>query len=209
LHGIEITFLLATTSVVIAAIGAVLIGMLAAYLRGIVDELIVRIADVIFSFPAILLALLVAAILGPGNPGAVVTIMLVTAPLMVRVVRATSMVVVERDFVVAAEVSGASPWRILVVHIFPNIASAAAVQATYALSVGMLIESSLSFLGLGVQPPDASLGSLVREGSVYITVDPWLVFTPGLLLAVAILSVNLLGDGLRDVLDPREAQFLR
>ena len=98
--------------------------------------------------------------------------------------------------------SGASTWRVLWVHLLPNVLSAAIVQLTYALSIGMLIESGLSFLGLGVQPPSASLGSLLRLGSVYLTVSPWLVLVPGLVLALAIMSVNLLGDAIRNALEP-------
>lgn len=209
LQGIGATFLLATTAVLLTAVIAVVVGMIAGFVRGFPDEIIVRVADVLFSFPAILLAIMVSAILGPGKPAAVISIVLITMPLMLRVVRATTLVVAERDFVLASEVAGASLGRLLFVHILPNIAGAAAVQATYAVSVGMLVESALSFLGLGVQPPDASLGSLLREGNVYLVIAPWLVFAPGIILALTILSVNLVGDGLRDALDPREARLLR
>src|SRR5262249_46297668 len=160
-------------------------------------------------FPSLLLAILLVAIVGPGPTGAVLAIMLICVPLMTRVVRAASLVVVGRDFVTAAKVGGASPARILLVHVLPNVAGPAVVQATYALSVGMLIESGLSFLGLGLQPPKASLGSLVHEGAVYLPIAPWLVLIPGALLALAIMSVNLVGDGLRDRLDVRGVEVRR
>jgi peptide/nickel transport system permease protein len=133
----------------------------------------------------------------------------VTLPLMVRVVRAATLTIADRDFVVTAEVGGASLARLLFIHVLPNIAGPLIVQATYALSVAMLVESGLSFLGLGMQPPDASLGSLVSQGNLYLVFAPWLVFAPGAVLALAILSVNLLGDGLRDMVDPRVQRLLR
>jgi peptide/nickel transport system permease protein len=138
-----------------------------------------------------------------------ISVAIFTIPMMIRVIRAASMRVVGRDFVVAARVGGARPVRVLLVHVLPSVAGAAVVQATYALSVGMLIESGLSFLGLGVQPPKASLGSLVYEGSLYLPIAPWLVLIPGVLLALAIMSVNLLGDGLRDLFDVRAVEVRR
>jgi peptide/nickel transport system permease protein len=208
IEGLRTTFVLATSAVLVTAIVGTLVGVVAGYLRGAVDELIVRAADVLFSFPAVLLAILVAAISGPGAPAAVTSIILVTLPLLTRVVRAATIAVADRDFVISARVEGASTSRIVLVHLLPNVAGPAVVQTTYAISVGMLVEGGISFLGLGVQPPDASLGSLLREGSIYLTIAPWLALVPGLLLALAILSVNLLGDGLRDALEPREIRSL-
>ncbi|HVU14972.1 MAG TPA: ABC transporter permease [Phototrophicaceae bacterium] len=209
LQGIRITFLLATAPVLITSAIAVMIGMLAGYLGGWFDELVVRLADVLFSFPSLLLGMILVAILGPGIPGIMVAIVLLTLPLMVRVVRAMTLTVAGRDYVAAARVSGSSLGRLLIVHILPNIAGAVVVQATFTISVSMLIESGLSFLGLGVQPPVASLGSLVHDGSVYLVTAPWLAFAPGIFLACAIFSVNLLGDSLRDRLDPLEARLLK
>jgi peptide/nickel transport system permease protein len=208
-EGVRTTFLLAGAAVVVTAALSVVLGMVAAYYRGAVGELISRGADVLFAFPSLLLAILLVAITGPGVSGALISIVLICSPLMVRVVRAASLSVVGRDFVVAARVGGASPVRILLVHVLPNVAGTAVVQATYALSVGMLIESGLSFLGLGLQPPAASLGSLVHEGAVYLPIAPWLVLVPGVLLAMAIMAVNLVGDGLRDALDVRGVEVRR
>ena len=127
---------------------------------------------------------------------------MVMLPLFVRVVRSVTLTLTGRGFIVAAEVAGASTLRILSVHILPNIAGAVVVQLTYALSIGMIIESALSFLGLGVQPPDASLGSLLRQASVYLTFAPWLALSSGIVLSLAIMSVNLVGDAVRDGLEP-------
>lgn len=202
IEGIGFTFLLSSVAVAVTAIIGTLLGMAAGYLHGFYDGVISRIADILFAFPALLFGLLAAAVLGPGNVSAIVVISTATLPLFIRVVRAVTLSFAQREFVLAAVVSGASTWRILWVHLLPNVLSAAIVQLTYALSIGMLIESGLSFLGLGVQPPSASLGSLLRLGSVYLTVSPWLVLVPGLVLALAIMSVNLLGDAIRNALEP-------
>lgn len=207
-EGIGTTILLATFAVAIAAFIGTLLGIVAAYAGGFVDQLFARVADVFFSFPAILLAILASAVLGPGSSGAMVAMVLATLPLMLRVVRSATLNVAPRDFVVSSRVSGASFPRIVLVHLLPNVAGAAIVQATYALSVGMLVESGLSFLGLGVQAPDASLGSLLRDGNTYLTIAPWTVIFPGAALALAVLSVNLLGDGIRDALEPRAPRSL-
>jgi peptide/nickel transport system permease protein len=202
IEGIGFTFLLSSVAVAVTAIIGTLLGMAAGYLHGFYDGVISRIADILFAFPALLFGLLAAAVLGPGNVSAIVVISTATLPLFIRVVRAVTLSFAQREFVLAAVVSGASTWRVLWVHLLPNVLSAAIVQLTYALSIGMLIESGLSFLGLGVQPPSASLGSLLRLGSVYLTVSPWLVLVPGLVLALAIMSVNLLGDAIRNALEP-------
>jgi peptide/nickel transport system permease protein len=207
-EGILLTFILSTVAVLIASVAGAIIGMIAAYLHRTVDEVISRFADVLFSFPPVLLGLLITSILNPGVHSAATAIVLITLPAMIRVVRAATLDVVGRDFVVIAEISGASFARRLFFHLLPNVAGVIAVQTAYSISLGMLIESALSFLSLGVQPPNASLGSLLREGSLYLDIAPWLVFGPGVCLAVAILSVNLLGDGLRTVVDPIEARPL-
>jgi len=201
-QGIGATFLLSSVAVVITALVGTFLGIAAGYLGGPADAVIARCADVLFAFPALLFGLLAAAVLGPGNISAILVISTATLPLFIRVIRSVSLSVAEREFVVSSVVAGASTLRVMGVHILPNILGVAIVQLTYALSIGMLIESGLSFLGLGVQPPDASLGSLLRLGSVYLTVAPWLVLIPGLVLALAIMSVNLLGDAIRDGLEP-------
>jgi peptide/nickel transport system permease protein len=207
-QAIGATFLLSSIAVVLTALVGTFLGMTAGYLGGWADTAITRCADVLFAFPALLFGLLVAAVLGPGNLSAILVISTATVPLFIRVIRAVSLSIAEREFVVASVVAGASTLRVMGVHILPNILGVAVVQLTYALSIGMLIESGLSFLGLGVQPPDASLGSLLRLGSVYLTVAPWLVLIPGLVLALAIMSVNLLGDAIRDALEPLRGRSL-
>jgi peptide/nickel transport system permease protein len=208
-HGIRTTFLVSAMAVLATAFLGTVVGMLSAYFGGFVDTIIMRLADVMFAFPAIVLGLLISALLGPGIFPAVLVISFVTLPLFVRLVRAVTLSVAGREFVVAAEVAGASTARILLLHLLPNVSGAVVVQLTYALSIGMLIESGLSFLGLGTQPPDASLGSLLRLGAVYVGIAPWLVMSSGLLLALSIASVNLTGDGLRDAIDPLRGRALQ
>jgi peptide/nickel transport system permease protein len=208
IEGLRTTFLLASIAVVLTTLVGGLIGMVAGYKRGVIDGVTSRLTEVLFAFPALLLAMLISVVVGYGSWAAIISIVLITVPLMIRVVRAETLIVSQRDFVVVAQVGGASLARILLRHITPNVAGAVVTQAAYAMSLGMLIESGLSFLGLGVQPPGASLGSLVRDGTEYLTVAPWLVFIPGAALASAILAVNLIGDGLRDSLDRRRPRSL-
>lgn len=207
-EGVRATFLLATAAVAATAIIGVALGMIAGYRRGWVDDVIARFADILFAFPALLLGLLVAAVAGPGALSAIAVISVATLPLFVRVVRAVTLGVASRGFVVAAEVAGASTARILLVHILPNVIGPTIVQLTYALSIGMIIESALSFLGLGVQPPNASLGSLLQQSSAYLTIAPWLVLSAGAVLSLAIMSVNLVGDAIRDALEPLHGRRL-
>ena len=208
LEGVGTTLLLSATAVLATAALSTVLGILAGIRGGLLNEVVMRLADVIYSFPAIILAILVAAVVGPGQVAALASIVLVTIPLMTRVVRSAAVTVSQRDYVTSAVVSGASLRRILFVHVLPNVSGTVAVQGTYALSVGILVEGGLSFLGLGVQPPNASLGVLIQEGGVYMVSAPWLIVGPGVLLVLAILSINLLGDGLRDRLEPREPRSL-
>jgi peptide/nickel transport system permease protein len=201
-QGIRTTFFLSVVAVLLTALAGTAIGMVAAYRGGRVDAVVTRGADILFAFPAIILGLLISAMLRPGVASAIVVIFVATLPLFIRLVRAVSLTVVGREFVTIAEVAGASMQRVLLVHVLPNIAGAIIVQLTYAFSVGMLIESGISFLGLGAQPPHASLGSLLRLGAAYLGAAPWLTLSAGVVLSVIIASINLLGDGLRDLLEP-------
>lgn len=207
--GILVTFVLAAIAVLLTAVLGVMMGLTAAYFGGKVDMGVARFADILYAFPAIILGLMLASILGPGSAAIITVIVGATLPLFIRVVRSVALSVASREFVTAAEVAGASPLRIMLIHLLPNVAGAVIIQLTYALSIGMLIESGLSFLGLGTQPPYPSLGSLLQLGAAYLTIAPWLVFPPALILSLAILSVNLVGDGLRDTIDPLKGKSLK
>jgi peptide/nickel transport system permease protein len=201
-EGIRETILIAGVVVLAATVVGVLAGCLAALAGRRVDELIVRVTDVVFSFPVFLVAILVSVVAGPGRAAAMAAVFAVTLPTMVRVVRAAALPLVEKDFVTAAEVAGAGRWRIVRVHLLPNIRGAVIGQVAYAISLGMLIEGGMSFLGLGVQAPAASLGSLVGSGRLYLTVVPAYALVPGLVLGLAVLAFNLVGDALRRSTDP-------
>jgi peptide/nickel transport system permease protein len=196
--GIQQSVLLASGAVLIAVLIGTALGMLAGYFRGLIDEVIARLADALFSFPAIVFAILISALFRPGAASAIAAVVLVTLPAVIRTVRAETLVISHRDYVVQARVAGAGPIYALAMHIAPNISGALIVQTAYSVSFGMIIESGISFLGLGVQPPGASLGSLIFEGRPYLPLAPWLVLIPGAVLALTILSINLIGDGLKD-----------
>lgn len=208
LEGVGTTLLLSTAAVAATAVLSTLLGMAAGYGGGWLREVVMRLGDILYAFPAIVLAVLVAAVAGPGQTGAVATIVLVTVPLMTRMITAATTSVAERDFVTTAKISGVSTPVILGRHILSNIGGTIAVQGTYALSVGILVEGGMSFLGYGVQPPQSSLGSLIQQGGGYMVHAPWLLFTPAVVLVLAILSINLIGDTLRDRLEPRETRSL-
>ena len=202
--GIKQSILLSTVAVLIAVVVGAALGMCAGYFRGSIDEVVGRLADALFSFPAIVLAILISAIFRPGAWSAIAAVALVTLPIVTRIVRAATLTVAHRDFIIQARIAGSSDGRTLLVHILPNVAGAIAVQTAYSVSFGMIIESGISFIGLGVQPPDASLGSLLLEGRPYLATAPWLALFPGAVLAATILSINLVGDGLRRTFYPAE-----
>jgi peptide/nickel transport system permease protein len=183
-------------------------GIVAGYHGGRIGGLIMRVGDVLYAFPAIVLAILVAAVVGPGYVAAAASIVLVTVPLMTRMVGQAARGVAGREFITSAVISGVGVPTILVRHVLRNVSGTIAVQGTYALSVAILVEGGLSFLGYGVQLPGSSLGLLVQEGTVYMVIAPWLMILPGALLVIAILSINLVGDSLRDRLEPREVSAL-
>ncbi|WP_166351904.1 ABC transporter permease [Phytoactinopolyspora limicola] len=208
LEGIGATLLLSSLAVLVTAVVSTALGIVAGYVGGAVNEAVLRLVEVLYAFPSIVLAILVAAVVGPGRPAAMAAIVLVTIPLMTRLVRAAAATVASRDYITSAVVSGVGMPTMLVRHVLPNVGGTIAVQGTYALSIGILVEGGLSFLGLGVQPPQASLGVLIAQGGIYMVAAPWLVIAPGVVLVLAILSINVLGDGLRDRLEPREARSL-
>ena len=201
--GLRISLALAVVSALLAAALGALFGLVAGYAGGIVDEGIGRFTDILFAFPTILLGLLVAAVMDPGTPGVVLTIVIATIPVFARVARGPTLSVRATEYTTAARVIGASPPRILFRYVLPNITTPLLVQLAFTLSGALIAEGGLSFLGLGVQPPQASLGSLIRDGKTYMELAPWMMLFPGLTLAAAILAINLLGDELQQFTDPR------
>jgi peptide/nickel transport system permease protein len=202
-YGARLSLQVAATSVAIALVAGSSLGLLAGYAAGWVDQILMRTMDVLFAFPAVLLALGIVAALGPDPKNVIIAIGVVYTPIFARVVRAPVLALKEREFVDAARGLGARASRIIVRHILPNLLSVLVVQASIALSWAVLTEASLSFLGLSAQPPAASWGVMLNDGRQALELAPHLAIFPGLAIMLAVLGFNLLGDGLRDVLDPR------
>jgi peptide/nickel transport system permease protein len=206
IFGTRVSILAGAVSVGVALTAGVLIGLVAGYHGGWIDDVLMRIVDALYSFPALLLALAITAILGPGLVNVMLAIGVVFTPAFARLVRGQALSVREHDFVMAARVTGARPWRIMAVHNWPNVIAPIIVQASLQVAAAIVIEAGLSFLGLGVQPPAPSWGSMLKEGYQYMEQAPWLAFAPGAAIFVTVLAFNLFGDGLRQALDPRMAR---
>jgi len=202
-YGARLSLQVATVSVTAALIAGTLLGLVAGYAGGRVDQLLMRAMDVFFSFPAILLALGIVAALGPSPNNVILAIAVVYTPIFARVVRGPVLALKEREFVEATRALGAGAILIVGRHILPNLGSVLVVQASIALSWAILTEASLSFLGLSAQPPAPSWGAMLNEGRQNLELAPHLAIFPGLAIMLAVLGFNLLGDGLRDVFDPR------
>jgi peptide/nickel transport system permease protein len=182
------------------------LGLLAAARRGWVEELIMRLADFTFAFPAILSAIMMTAVFGAGIVNSIIAIGIFNIPTFARITRASANAIWSREFVLAARACGKSPWRITFDHVLPNILSALIVQATIQFALAILAEAALSYLGLGTQPPQPSWGRMLAEAQTLLFQAPQLAVFPGLAIALAVLGLNLAGDGLRDLLDPRLAR---
>lgn len=178
-------------------------GLIAAFYGGWVDALLMRIMDVLFSLPAIVLAIAITSILGPSLTNAMIAIGIVYAPTFARVARGPALSVMNLPYIDAARALGASDRRIMLRHLLPNVSAPLIVQTTVSLSTAILTEAALSFLGLGTQPPNPSWGLMLNTARQYMLLDPWIAIFPGAAIALTVLGFNLLGDGLRDLLDPR------
>jgi peptide/nickel transport system permease protein len=195
-------------TVAAAAVGVSLVvgstlGLLAAYYRGWLERIVMRLMDVLFAFPVLLLAIGIVAVLGPRTSTAAAAIAIVYTPIFTRLLRGPALVICESDYVIGARAVGASDLRIIFMHILPNLMSVLLVQASLLLSAAILVEASLSFLGLGTQPPSPSLGLMLSEGRNFLMLSPWSAIFAGLAILFLAFGLNLLGDVLRDTLDPR------
>jgi peptide/nickel transport system permease protein len=202
IHGSRISLYVAVTSIGIAMLVGGALGLTAGYVGGGWDNGINRVMDVFFSIPGLLLAVGIAAMRGPGVNSAVVAISIVYTPLFARVMRAPVLAEREKEYVEAVRALGATRLAVAVKHLLPNVMSPFVVQGTIAFSQAILIEASLSYLGLSAQPPTPSWGNMLNEGRTYLETAPWISVFPGLAIMLAVLAFNLIGDGLRDVLDP-------
>ncbi|MDB5819217.1 MAG: peptide transporter permease [Rhizobacter sp.] len=206
MSGARNSILVGVIAVGIGLVVGASLGLLAAAKRGWVEELIMRIADFTFAFPAILSAIMMTAIFGPGIVNSIIAIGIANIPTFARITRASANAVWSREFVLAARASGKGKLRITIEHVLPNILSVLIVQATIRFALAILAEAALSYLGLGTQPPSPSWGRMLSEAQTLLFQAPRLAMFPGIAIAVAVLGLNLLGDGLRDLLDPRLAR---
>lgn len=203
IYGARISIQIGVVSIALGTLFGLIVGAVAGYVGGRVDSILMSLMDAIYSFPAILLALALVAAIGPGMFTVMTAIAIVRIPIFARTVRSSVLAEREKEYVIAAHALGIKPLRILFRHILPNTATPLIVVTTTYFASAIVVEASLSFLGLGVPPPDASWGVMLNDGRKYMEDYPFVVFFPGLAISLAVLGFNLFGDGLRDVLDPR------
>jgi peptide/nickel transport system permease protein len=203
IYGARASLMAGVISVAIALLVGVPIGLISGYIGGFVDALFSRITDAMLACPFLILAIALAAFLGPSLGNAMIAIGITTTPIFMRLTRAQVMAVKVEDYVEAARAVGNPHWRIALRHILPNIMPALLVQATLSIAAAIIAEAALSFLGLGQQPPAPSWGSMLNAAQRFLVNAPWMAIWPGLAIFLTVLSFNLVGDGLRDALDPR------
>jgi peptide/nickel transport system permease protein len=203
LAGARVSLLVGVIAVGIGLAFGVALGLFAASAKGLVEDAIMKLCDFTFAFPALLMAILLTATYGPGVVNATIAIGVANVPIFAKLTRATANGVLAREFALAARAAGRGPFAIAFHHVLPNVAPALIVQATIQFAIAILAEAALSYLGLGAQPPLASWGRMLADAQTWMYVAPRLAIFPGLAVALSVLGLNLLGDGLRDALDPR------
>ena len=201
--GTRVSLIAGFVSVAMAVLAGSLLGLVAGYSGGRVDGLVMRLIDAVLAFPPLVLALALGAVLGAGLVGVLIALGVVYTPTFARLMRGQVLTIKTREYVQAAHLLGAPGWRIVLRHILPNAATPIVVQASLSVAFAILAEASLSFLGLGVQPPEPSWGSMINAGRGYLQQAPWIVFGPGAALFITVLGLNFVGDAIRDALDPR------
>ena len=204
IYGTRASLLAGVVSVSISLLLGVPIGLIAGFVGGVVDGFISRVTDAFLACPFLILAIALAAFLGPSLSNAMIAIGISATPIFVRLTRAQVINVKVEDYVEAARALGNPPWRIAIRHVLPNVTAPLIVQATLAIAAAVIAEASLSFLGLGQQPPEPSWGSMLNTAKNYVDQAPWMAVWPGLAIFALVLAFNLVGDGLRDALDPRQ-----
>jgi dipeptide transport system permease protein len=203
IYGARFSLFIGVVVTTLALVGGIAVGVIAGYVGGWVDTLIMRVMDIILAFPSLLLALVLVAVLGPGLTNAMIAIALVLQPHFVRLTRAAVMAEKSREYVIAARVAGAGSMRLMFLTILPNCMAPLIVQATLSFSNAILDAAALGFLGMGAQPPTPEWGTMLAEAREFILRAWWVVTFPGLAILVTVLAINLMGDGLRDALDPK------
>lgn len=203
IYGTRFSLFIGLVVASLSAVAGVLFGLIAGYFRGRTDTIIMRVMDIILAFPSLLLALVLVAVLGPGLLNAMIAISIVNQPHFVRLTRAAVMSEREKEYVVASRVAGAGTLRLMFKTILPNCLAPLIVQATLAFSAAILDAAALGFLGQGAQPPTPEWGTMLADSREFLQSNPWLVTFPGLCILITVLAINLMGDGLRDALDPK------
>lgn len=201
--GARVSLFVSVLSIALAAVLGSACGMLAAYYRGITDSILMRTADLLFAFPSFVLALLLMVALGYGQTNIVLAIALVYFPIFARIARNMTLVIKEEPYVMASQIMGYHPLRIMLRDILPNISAPLVVQASVGVAFAIILEAGLSFIGLGIPPPTPSLGTIMADGREYFGRGPWVLTLSGLTISIALLGLNLLGDGIRDMTDPK------
>lgn len=203
LTGARVSLTVGVCSVLIGAVLGSVAGLVAGYFGGRVELLVMRVVDLLMSFPALVMGLMFMAILGPGMDKLVLAIGLVLAPQVARIVHGSVVAIRQTEYVTAARAAGAAPGRIILRHVLPNVLGEILVMSTLWTATAIRVEANLSFIGLGVSPPTPTWGNMIREGVRWLVVTPWLSVFPGLAILVTVLGFNMMGDGLRDALDPK------
>jgi peptide/nickel transport system permease protein len=202
-YGSRVSLGIAVTSVVIGVLIGAVLGLIAAYYGGIIDSIIMRVMDIMLALPGILLGIAIVVVLGNGVINTVIAVAIFSVPTFARLVRGSALSVLQLDYVMASRAIGASGLRIVLGHVVPNSLTPLIVQSTLQLGVAILIASGLSFLGLGVQPPNPEWGAMLSKGRELVRSTPVAAFAPGMAITILVLSFSLVGDGLRDALDPK------
>ena len=202
MYGTRISLTVGVASILIGGLLGTLLGLLGAYFKGWIDQVVIMVTDTLLSFPSLILALAIVASLGPSIVNVLIALAIVRIPIYARLARGQTLQVTTEEYIAAAHISGSRARKIMFRHILPNIFTPLLVQATISISLAILDESTLSFLGLGVQPPTPDWGAMISGAQDYLTTDPWMLLGPTLAIVLIVLSLNILGDALRDHLDP-------
>jgi ABC-type dipeptide/oligopeptide/nickel transport system permease subunit len=203
IYGTRISLRIGFLGMLLGCVGGVILGLVAGYYGGWADTIIMRLLDVQLAFPGLLVAICIIAIIGPGLENVILAVGIFSVPLFARVTRGQVLSLKQQDFILAARMMGAHDGRIILNHLLPNAVAPILVLCTLRIATAILTAASLSFLGLGAQPPTPEWGAMLSDGRAYLTIAPHVATTPGLAILITVLSFNLLGDGLRDALDPR------
>ena len=203
MYGARVSLFIGLAVMAVSMISGIALGLAAAWFGGIIDIIIIRVMDLIMSIPSLVLAILIIAVIGPTLTNTIVAVTIVGLPFYVRLMRASALTELTKDYVTASKVSGVRPWRLMTVTVLPNCLAPLIVQAALGVSDAILAAAGLGFLGLGAQPPTPEWGSMLADTRDLMSSHPWVMAFPGIAILITVLSINLMGDGLRDALDPR------